>query len=84
MCSELGNLLLLLFSTVGSVDTVTLFPTTAEGASCKVHQLLCTGWLPTTLIPIVLAVAVLQSAWDERNTDICPPAPTSIPIPNKP
>ena len=44
--------LLQLFLTVGSGDTVsvTLFPTTVERASCKVHTLLCTGWLPTTLI----------------------------------
>ena len=73
LCSELGNLLLQLFSTVGSMDTVTLFPTTAEGASCKVHQLLCIGWLPTTIIPVVLVVAVLQNTWDEHNTDIWPP-----------
>ena len=28
---------------------VTLFPTSVERASCKVHGLLFTGWLPTTV-----------------------------------
>ena len=49
---------------------VTLFPTTVERASCKVHKLLCTGWLSITIISIVLVVAVLlafkdQSTWNE-------------------
>ena len=33
------------FPTVVSEDTVTLFPTTVERASCMVHKLLCTGEL---------------------------------------
>ena len=41
-----------LFSAMGSPDTVfvTLFPTIVERSSPKAHKLICTGWLPTTLI----------------------------------
>ena len=45
----LDNLLSLLFSAVGFVDPVlvTSLPTPVERASCKIHKLLCTGWVPT-------------------------------------
>ena len=51
--SELDEPSLQLFSTAGSADIVfvTLFPTTAERASCEVHKVVCTaGWIPTTLL----------------------------------
>ena len=58
--SELDSLLLQWFSTAGSLDTafVTLSLTAVERASCKVHKLLCNGWLPITLISVLLVVAV--------------------------
>ena len=71
-CSELGNLLLLLFSALGSVDTVseTLFHTAVERASCEAHKSLCIGEFPTTktsIVPVVVVFPVFagQSAGDE-------------------
>ena len=70
--SELDSLLLQWFSTAGSLDTafVTLSLTAVERASYKVHRLLCPGWLPITLISVLLVAAVSppftgRSAWDE-------------------
>ena len=55
---------------VYTVAAVTLFHTTVERASCKVHRLLCICWFPTTLLSVVLVVAVLLdfAAWDELFT----------------
>ena len=71
-CSELGNLLLLLFSALGSVDTVseTLLHTAVERASCEAHKSLCIGEFPTTktsIVPVVVVFPVFagQSAGDE-------------------
>lgn len=61
---------------VGTVFVTLLFLAFAERASCKVHKLLCTGWLPTTLIFIVLMALVVvvvlvvlaftsRSTWEE-------------------
>ena len=44
---------------VYTVAPVTLFPATTERAGCRVHSLRCTAWLPTTLLSVVLVVAVL-------------------------
>ena len=44
---------------VYTVAAVTLVPATTERAGCSVHNLLCTAWLPTTLLSVVLVVAVL-------------------------
>ena len=44
---------------VYTVAAVTLVPSTTERAGCSVHSLLCTAWLPTTLLSVVLVVAVL-------------------------
>ena len=68
---------------------VTLLPTTVEIASCKVHTLLCTGWLPTTLISIVLVVAVLlefasRSAFDDHYIGHPIPQPPPPPPPPPP
>ena len=40
---------------------VTLFPTTVKRASCKVRELLCPGWLPTT-ISISVVLLLLDSS----------------------
>ena len=45
----------------GSLGTVflTVFHTTIETGSCKVHKLLCTGEVPSTLTSIVLVQVVV-------------------------
>ena len=69
---ELDSLLLQLLSTAGSPDTATFFPTTVERADCKVHKLLCTGWLhATSAVALVVAVfpnSVGWRTWDEHYT----------------
>ena len=58
--SHSSRALLLQVSTVGSLGTVfvSVFSTTVKRTSCGVHMLLYTGEVPSTLMSIVLAVAV--------------------------
>ena len=63
LCSQRGSELdaLLLTSCFQQLDAVYVasFPTTVDStASCRVHILLCTEKLPTTLISTVLVAAV--------------------------
>ena len=56
---------------------VTLFPTTFETVSWKVHKLLCLCRFPTTIISIVLMVASMWWEWAPQHTYL-PPPPRSI------
>ena len=86
-CSELGSFLLLLFSALGSVDTVseTLLHTAVERTSREAHKSLCIGEFPTTktsIVPVVVVFPVIagQSAGDELVIGTRPFPPPPIPL----